>query len=271
MNLNLKKVVFVFFFLFLLTFSVNVFGHEGEEGEKVVVVGQHENYLPFDSIQVTLYSFILIVIVSAIGYFKRNNLQESHKNFLFYLTTLLVLIPSFYLLGSTVYLNVISETQGPVHWHADFEIWLCGEKIENLIKSEGLSNKVGTSVFHHHNDFKLHVEGLLIKKSDASLKAFFKSIGGEFDGEHLTVPLTEGSFKTVQNGLKCPNGETGKLSVWVKKFEKGIFEETPEKEKYVLSPFFDVPPGDEILIVFDSEKGTQSLIEQKNSSIRGEN
>ena len=102
---------------------------------------------------------------------------ETLKKILFGGIVLPVIIVTIFLVGSTIYLNLSSATGGPVHWHADFQVWNCGQKVD-LVDPQGLSNKVGTATFHEHNDNRIHVEGVVINQSDASLGNFFKFIGG---------------------------------------------------------------------------------------------
>ena len=103
--------------------------------------------------------------------------SEKTKIFLFLGIIIPIVLVTIYSAGSTIYLNIISETQGPVHWHADFEIWDCGQKID-LINPTGFSNRVGNPVFHEHGDDRIHVEGVVVEKKDVDLHSFFEVIGG---------------------------------------------------------------------------------------------
>lgn len=201
------------------------------------------------------------VIVSALVILATVSQRKLHnRKWIFFLAiTLPVVFATFFTAGTTIYLNTISTTKGPVHWHADFEIWKCGEKIE-LVDPKGLSNRVGTPVFHEHNDNRIHVEGVVLHPEDAALKMFFNFVGGALTTEELRVP-TEENQVSVRNGELC-NGKPGKVQVFVYKVlnpkDKGNWKYAQEKignfPKHVLSPYSQVPPGDCIVIEFDEEK-----------------
>jgi len=95
--------------------------------------------------------------------------------------------------GSTVYLNTHSLTGGPVHWHADFEVWVCGNEL-NLRDPVGLSNKIGTPTLHEHNDKRIHLEGVPITPKDASLGKFMDVVGGQLTSNTLVVPLNDNDY-----------------------------------------------------------------------------
>lgn len=106
--------------------------------------------------------------------------------------------------GGTVYLNVRSATGGPVHWHADFEIWACDNEI-NLRDPRGLlSNKIGSPTLHEHNDKRIHLEGVPVTlPQDASLGKFMQTVGGELSQSNMIVPLNDD--RLFENG----DGEDG--------------------------------------------------------------
>lgn len=94
------------------------------------------------------------------------------------------------LISSTVYLNVKSESGGPIHWHADFEVWACGNQLELRDPTGFLSNKIGTATLHEHDDQRIHLEGVAVEeKVDASLGKFMHVTGGAITDEAMVVPL----------------------------------------------------------------------------------
>lgn len=212
------------------------------------------DYLPFDPFTAAGYVFLLVVAISLISLAFQKWVSEKAKKIFFIIVALTVGLTTIYAAGTTIYLNLISESGGPVHWHADYEIWVCGEHITNLQNAVFPSNKVGTSTLHHHDDFRMHVEGLVIHKSDVSLEKFFQAIGGDFTGASLTLKMKDESEKTVSNGELC-NGKAGKWRLYLKNNDTGKFEENFELQNYVLKPFFNIPPGDFIKLVFDSKEG----------------
>ncbi|MEK6939790.1 MAG: hypothetical protein AABX31_03610 [Nanoarchaeota archaeon] len=196
-----------------------------------------------------------LVILAIISKRKLNN----HKKLLFSLMVIPIIAATLYTAGTTIYLNHISATKGPVHWHADFEVWNCGKKLD-VINPNGLSNRIGTPVFHEHNDFRIHIEGVVIKTEDVALDNFVNVIGGALSEESLGVPTNEG-IVLLRNGDLC-SGKPGKVQVFVYTVanpqESGKWIYTQEKiedyANYVLAPYSHVPPGDCIIVEFDREK-----------------
>jgi len=146
-----------------------------------------------------------------------------------------------------------------VHWHADFQIWNCGEKLD-LIEPEGMLNRIGTELFHEHNDGRMHAEGIIKNIRDVDLHNFFDFIGGKLIETSFDV-LTDDGVVKVKDGDLC-NGESGEVQIFLYKVinshssqkEGFIVEQLKVNENYVLSPYQDVPPGDCIIIEFDKRK-----------------
>lgn len=204
------------------------------------------------SISLTIGSSIFLIILVVIAALVRrpNNLV---KWLLFSSMVLIISVNTLYLAGATVYKNQRSETGGPVHWHADYQIWNCGREIE-LKNPEGFSNKVGTELVHEHNDNRMHIEGVILNLDDSTPSHFFESLGGSMSNTHLRVPTEEGVV-TMENGQNCPDGKTGILQVFVYKTEGGTVSQTKleEPQNYRITQTGNVPPGDCLIFEFDSE------------------
>ena len=240
-------------FLILLVFILNVF-----------IVNAHGNNLGLEgSLKSTALNYILLasLIVSILILYSifKKRMSERQKLTIFIIIVVVVLFVTIYSAASTIYLNVISETKGPIHWHADFEIWNCNKEID-LIKPRGLSNRVGSPTLHEHGDNRIHVEGVVLKKEDVNLHSFFESINGELKQDYLKIPTDHGIVE-IRNNELC-NNEPGKIQVFAYKVINPEFTKkwkyTQEKiqdfENYILSPYSNVPPGDCIIIEFDQEK-----------------
>ena len=199
-----------------------------------------------------MYIAIIIILISTlISIFYEKKLRK-YKIYLFLAIAIPAIVATIALAASTIYLNSVAITKGPVHWHADFEIWNCGERIE-IKDPGGFSNRIGSPTFHEHNDNRIHVEGVLVNKKDASLGNFFRVLGGNIYDEGFEIPTNKGLI-SVENGNLC-KGNPGKLQVFVYKTEKIKYfqEEIEHFDDYILSPYGDVPPGDCIIVEFDSE------------------
>lgn len=202
--------------------------------------------------KILFYVFLaadVLFILTVISFWLTNK-TEAIKWILFTLIVIVTLSLSGYLIYYTVNKNLQSLTAGPVHWHADFAIWACGQQIE-LVDPVGLSNKVGTDLLHEHNDERIHVEGIVKDYQDVSLGEFFQVTGGELTNNSLTVVTNDppGMVKTYE---EC-GGVPGELQVFV---YRGGSEQIKVSDPvdYQISQESQVPPGDCIIIEFDAKK-----------------
>ncbi len=176
-------------------------------------------------------------------------------------------VSTLILAGSTVYLNVKSESGGPVHWHAGIEFWACGTEVNLRDPIGALSNKVGSSTYHEHNDKYIHLEGVVVEKRiDASLDKFMNVTGGYITNSSIGIPLSKdqaawpvtgdqldgdsdlsnigavatpdrigyslddnGPVLQLNNGDACPDGSPGEVQVFVYTFNKD--DKTYSQEK----------------------------------------
>src|SRR3989338_7719463 len=237
-----------------------VLAHEGEEAVGVIKPALDEvirtNSLKFSLIAGGLLlgvAFLALIFKSA---------SDRVKYLLFGAIVIVALLNTIYLSGSTIYLNQISQTGGPIHYHADFEIYNCDQKVE-IKDPEGFSNKVGTEVVHEHNDNRIHIEGVILDEHDQSLGHFFEQLGGQLHQDHMAIPTQKGLVE-VENGQSCPDGEAS-LQVFVYKqnlpSNDGSTEgkhfsqqKLTDPENYLISPHSKIPPGDCIIIEFGVEK-----------------
>ncbi|MBI4168152.1 MAG: hypothetical protein HY515_04295 [Candidatus Aenigmarchaeota archaeon] len=197
-----------------------------------------------DPVKVVLAASAVIAFFVVLSLVFKKSLREKHKKIMFVLIAVSIAAATLYLVGVTLALNSISATGGPVHWHADIEVWACGERY-HFAHSQGWDNKVGTPLMHLHNDDRLHIEGVVVRMQDVELGEFFRAVGGSFTPESITMPTTVGVKKWF-NGDAC-NGKMAFLYMFVSnRLETKMSE-------HVISPYSSVPPGDRIKIVF-SEK-----------------
>ena len=202
---------------------------------------------------------------------------EGLKLFLFLGIVVPIVFTTIYLAAATVIKNQSSITKGPVHWHADYEIFVCGEnqktsqnvkgvtkaraheeqsgELIDLKDPKGISNRIGTSDFHEHGDNRIHVEGVVTNLEDVSLQKFFEVVGGHMTTSLLRMPTNKGEL-IVQNGMTCPSGQNGILQVFVYKTKNNVVtqEKLTDFPNYVISPHSTVPPGDCLIIEFEPEK-----------------
>lgn len=128
------------------------------------------------STRITLGSAILLVVLVIVAALIKDRMPRLKLPMFLVMTT--AMIGSILFLGaSTIYLNVKADSGGPVHWHADFEIWACGNQLELKDPYEFLSNKVGTPTLHEHDDQRIHLEGVVVdeEKDARSANSFMLS------------------------------------------------------------------------------------------------
>lgn len=251
---NLLPISFISFgTLFLLVSSVFANDADAHEEVQEVVTRTLEDVIRANSIKVVVIASILILVSVALTILFKH-LGEGLKKFLFAGIVIPTLVASLFMIGSTLYLNFSSSTGGPVHWHADIEVWGCGTKLD-FVDPEGLSNKVGTATFHEHNDGRMHVEGVVTNPEEASLGKFFGFIGGRLTSDEMRVPTNSG-LTVRHNGDLCPDGNEGTLQVFVYQTKNNLFsqQKLAAPASYILSPESSVPPGDCIIVEFGAEK-----------------
>ncbi len=244
-----------------------VLAHEGEEVIEVIEPSLTEivrtNQINFTLLAATALFLltILAVILSKVGRKSptipppapevevvEDNNNALWKTVLFVCMVLVILANSAYLVGSTLYVNAKSVTGGPVHWHADFEVWYCGQEIE-LIDPIPPSNKVGSPLLHEHNDKKIHIEEAVFDNQDVTLGAFFKVVGGDLHSGYLKFPTNE-EVVEMRDGDLCPDGGIGTLQAFLYKAGSFNQRELADPENYLMTPEQKVPPGDCVIFEF---------------------
>jgi hypothetical protein len=212
------------------------------------------------SIALTSYSMlfgasVLLALLVVLALRTKHPTQE-FKRFLFTGIITFVAIPTLYMTGTTVFLNTVSASKGPVHWHADFEIWNCGQEVSLKDPVGMLNNKIGTATLHEHNDNRLHVEGVVEQPTDASLGTFFRVVGGELTPTSAIIPTNVGQLP-LTSGSICPDGQEGTLQVFVLQTDNDMYysqKKIADPQSYEISPYADVPKGDCIIVEFGPER-----------------
>ena len=250
------RIVLPLVLLFLLPALVLANG----EDDHTVEVGQTiEEEIKGTSITLIFWGSLLLGLLILIALLHKNK-GEREKKLLFGLIVVSVVVVTAYVMGSTIYLNTISVTGGPVHWHADFEVWNCGERLD-LTDPTGFENRVGSSMFHEHGDDRIHVEGVVVDYDDVTLHRFFELAGGDLTNERLVYPTTTGVVD-VSNGDLC-NGQPGTLQAFLYRLTNpdptkrsgfvAVQEKLDDIAGYVPAPYSNIPPGDCIIIEFTEE------------------
>ncbi len=132
----------------------------------------------------------------------------------------------FYYLSSN---KIQPYTQGPVHWHVDVILELCGQR-EDLPRVGIGEHHRGLPLLHTHDDNKIHIEGQVFKKEDIALGKFMKAVG---------APFSNTTIMDKSNGMVCENtGKQGTVKMFVNDVPNDQFRAYVPKD------------GDAIKIVF---------------------
>ena len=246
----MKKRLLVFFLLISVLFIPIVFSHEGEDDEFML---DHSQLYPITQLQAVGYGSLVFGILIVVIVLFQKKMNEITKKIAYILVVAVASLVTIYLITTTLHLNFISISKGPVHWHADYEIWVCDKDIK-LAEPKGMSNKQGVDLMHAHNDNRIHVEGVLLDKKETSLGAFFHAVGGSLSSDGIKVPTDDG-LVSVHEGDKC-NEQPARLSVFV---NGKLIDDAHD---YVISPYEKVPPGDRIKFIF-----TEKPVEEINPNI----
>ncbi len=231
-----------------------VYAHGAEEEEEVHV----DTYDLSDSIMYVGIGLAIIAVFTVLSIIIKQK-SPNVKLWLFLGIAAPTAIITSYLIGATITLNLVAETQGPVHWHADFEVWNCDERVE-LKEPGGLSNRLGTPIFHSHGDDRIHIEGVVASIRSVALHSFFTAIGGVLENDSIALPTGEGLL-TVNNGDLC-DGKQGKLQVFAYRIKNPhnpknwVYEQHKLEDfrEYIIAPYSNIPPGDCIIIEFGPER-----------------
>ena len=77
------------------------------------------------------------------------------------------------------------------------------------------------------------------------------NVGGMLEHDQISYPTASGMVD-YHNGDSCPDGTQGTLKVYVNG------EKIEEPESYVIAPEENVPPGDCIILIFDSSNADRT-------------
>lgn len=205
--------------------------------------------LPDPLIPLTIAAALTLLVLTYTIVRNVEKLSPREKLFCFWLVALPIMLASLYLIVHTLYDTTASATKGPVHWHADYQVWVCGEKLD-LINPRFPKNKIGSPLLHEHNDDRIHVEGTVKNLDTITLGRYFAVVGGALTTDILSYPTAKG-ITTIANGDTCPNSPN---PVAIKVLVNG--KHVADPASHLLYPAALVPPGDCIIIQVDDSSAT---------------
>lgn len=119
------------------------------------------------------------------------------------------------------------------HWHAEYSIKICGQRLPDRPYSQG--------GIHTHGSGRIHIHPHTEREEGraANLGRFFRSFNGTLTSTTLHVP----GHGRYENGDRCPGGERGRVQVYV-------------NGETITNPATYVPQdGDVVRFVFGSPSG----------------
>ena len=225
-------------------------------GGQVVYGGSDlEEQVAAFSLRLVMMAGIFVALL-ILGSMAINKPREAVKQLLFWSMVGIVSGTTLSLIYSTVRLNQISWSKGPVHWHADYQVWACGQEFELKDPQGRFSNKVGTATLHENNDKRIHLEGVAVSQNSAMLGRFFEVVGGELTFDAFSLPTPTGPIRYM-NGDYCTDGTPGLVQVFaytVNADKTYSQHKVIDPASHVISPLSQVPDGDCIIIEFDVPK-----------------
>lgn len=150
---------------------------------------------------------------------KKEN-QKLKKNIIKYSiigVILVVVIYLFFRISSAP--KIEPYTKGPVHWHAELRVFICGEKISVPKELPQGEHHLGLPLLHTHADGLIHIEGQIWKKEDITLGAYMNAIN---------VPFSNDTIMEYKNDGMCNDGKSNKIKMLVNG------EENLEYRNYVV-------------------------------------
>ncbi len=152
---------------------------------------------------------------------KESNLKEGRrkkliKKIVIWAIVIIILLGIIFLFYRAISISKDFKpyTPGSVHWHTNFEVFLCGER-QDFTKGYDLEiNGKGSYLLHSHNDNVIHIEGQILKKEDIALGNFF---------DIIDVPFSKTQIMDKRNGDLCQNDSTGEVHMYVNGVENNEF------------------------------------------------
>ncbi|HKZ51613.1 MAG TPA: hypothetical protein VJ256_07655, partial [Dehalococcoidia bacterium] len=115
--------------------------------------------------------------------------------------------------------GAVSPLRGD-HWHASYEMYVCGTRQPQLPQFPGGVHTHGDGIIHIHpqQPFEEGTGARLVRWFEYAGDAF--GTGGRLSPDTLQIP---GQTKEYRNGDACPDGQTGVVQVYVNGQRRGDF------------------------------------------------
>ncbi len=158
---------------------------------------------------------------------EERNKKKKTKNMIVLIAVFAIFILFVYYVKNNYYVET-PYTSGEVHWHTSIDIFVCGQKRDDL-NNLGKVQHVGNSLLHTHGDGIAHIEGRILKQEDITLGRFFDSVGLKFSDSQIL---------DKKNGDLC-NETSGKVKMFVNNQENTEFRNRVLKDGDALKIVFE--------------------------------
>jgi len=175
-----------------------------------------------------------------------------------------IIVVTFGVLGMLFFVRSASGApRSGDHWHAPYQIWICGDKLPPIGTFSAAAGSPGThadGIMHQH-PFATAGEG-----SGSNLKNFFKEGGGKLSSDEMQVP---GYRETNKNGDTCPDGTEGVVQVFLNSQKLDNFTRYIAKDgdqlRIVFGPSEEVIQLDDRLVIADEQATREITIDVSGS------
>jgi len=116
--------------------------------------------------------------------------------------------------------KIESYTKEAVHWHANLDFYICGEKIDVPKEAPIGEHHLGLPLLHTHADRLIHIEGKVYNKEEINLGAYMDAIGVAFSNDMIM---------DYKNDGMCNDGKSNKVKVLING------EENLDPRNYVIN------------------------------------
>lgn len=219
----------------------------------------------------------VILVTTAAALVLEGKMAEGGKRALMLVFLAAVLLPTIFTVTAYIHETQTSWSGGEVHYHADFEVIVDGERralqdprLFCERSTEGsymcrLNDRVGITEYHEHNDQRIHLEGTFKTRDDATLSAFFEAFGGTLTPTGLRYPTNDGWVNRTEAGNRTlkilVERGVGGTRDWCaldpaapepdRCIDPYLNEPVTTPEDYVISPYQRGPALDTIFVIYD--------------------
>ena len=133
--------------------------------------------------------------------------EKTKKNIVKYsIIGLIVIVIIYFFINTFSKPKIESYTKGTIHWHAELNAYICGNKMDVPKEAPIGEHHLGLPLLHTHADRLIHIEGKVWKKEDINFGAYMDAI---------QVPFGSDTIINYKNDGMCNNGKNNEVKMFV--------------------------------------------------------